>query len=94
MQGEKGMVVGMELYSQIREAYLSGESQRSIAYRLEVSRQTVKKYCEGQTMPGVRKEYTRIPSVGTEDIEAFIKKCIVTDGMVGLKKQKHSFRQR
>ncbi|MBP8640684.1 MAG: helix-turn-helix transcriptional regulator, partial [Oscillospiraceae bacterium] len=41
----------------------SGESQRSIAHRLEVSRQTVKKYCEGQTMPGVRKEYTRIPSV-------------------------------
>ena len=90
MQGEKGMVVGMELYSQIREAYLSGESQRSIAYRLEVSRQTVKKYCEGQTMPGVRKEYTRIPSVVTEDIEAFIQNCIVTDGMEGLKKQTHT----
>ena len=71
------MVVGMELYSQIREAYLSGESQRSIAQRLEVSRQTVKKYCEGQTMPGVRKEYTRIPSVVTEDIEvcSSTKKC-------------------
>lgn len=39
------MVVGMSLYSQIREAYTSGESQRLIAKRLGVSRQTVKKYC-------------------------------------------------
>lgn len=90
MQGEKGMVVVMELYSQIRESYLSGESQRSIAHRLGVSRQTVKKYCEGQTMPGVRKEYTRIPSVVTEDIEAFIRNCITMDAMEGLKKQTHT----
>ena len=53
------MVVGMSLYSQIREAYISGESQRSIAKRLGVSRPTVKKYCEGAIMPGVRKEYLR-----------------------------------
>ena len=50
------MVVGMSLYSQIREAYVSGESIRSIAKRLGISRQTVKKYCEGTTMPGVRKD--------------------------------------
>ena len=30
------MVVGMSLYSQIREAYIAGESQRSIAKRLGV----------------------------------------------------------
>ena len=59
------MVVGMSLYSQIREAYISGESQRSIAKRLGVSRPTVKKYCEGAIMPGVRKEYLRTPSVVT-----------------------------
>ena len=53
------MVVGMSLYSQIREAYISGESQRSIAKRLGVSRPTVKKYCGGAIMPGVRKEYLR-----------------------------------
>lgn len=45
------MVVGMSRYSQIREAYTSGASQRSIAGRLRVSRQTVKKYCEGAAMP-------------------------------------------
>lgn len=50
------MIVGMPLYAQIREAYTSGESQRTIAKRLGVSRQTVKKYCEGATMPGVRKK--------------------------------------
>lgn len=50
------MVVGMSLYSQIREAYVSGKSIRSIAKRLGISRQTVKKYCEGTTMPGVRKD--------------------------------------
>ena len=59
------MIVDMSLYSQIREAYTFGESQRSIANRLGVSRQTVKKYCEGKTMPGVRKEYLRTPSVIT-----------------------------
>ena len=37
------MVVGMSLYSQIREAYISGESQRSISKRLGVSRPTVKR---------------------------------------------------
>ncbi len=56
------MVVGMSLYSQIWEAYVSGESIRSIAKRLGISRQTVKKYCEGTTMPGVRKDYLRAPS--------------------------------
>ena len=34
MQGEKGMVVGMSLYSQIREAYVSGKSIRSPSFLL------------------------------------------------------------
>ena len=62
------MVVGTSLYSQIREAYIAGESQRSIAKRLGVSRPTVKKYCEGAVMPGVRKEYLRVPSVVTAEV--------------------------
>ena len=41
------MVVGALLYLQIREAYIAGESQRSISKRLGISRPTVKKYCEG-----------------------------------------------
>ena len=84
------MVVGMSLYSQIREAYTSGESQRSIAKRLGVSRQTVKKYCEGETMPGIRKEYLRAPSVITPDIENFIHMCLESDKEEGLRKQTHT----
>lgn len=90
MQGEKGMVVGMSLYSQIREAYVSGKSIRSIAKRLGISRQTVKKYCEGTTMPGVRKDYLRAPSVITPEIEKFIRTCLENDKEEGLKKQTHT----
>lgn len=84
------MVVGMSLYSQIREAYVSGESIRSIAKRLGISRQTVKKYCEGTTMPGVRKDYLRAPSVITPEIEKFIRTCLESDKKEGLKKQTHT----
>ena len=84
------MVVGMSLYSQIREAYVFGESQRSIAKRLGISRQTVKKYCEGETMPGIRKEYLRVPSVVTPEIEKFIRMCLDSDKEEGLRKQTHT----
>ena len=84
------MVVGMSLYSQIREAYISGESQRSIAKRLGISRQTVKKYCAGEIMPGVRKEYLRAPSVVTPEVEKFIRMCLDSDEEEGLRKQKHT----
>ena len=87
------MVVGMSLYSQIREAYISGESQRSIAKRLGVSRPTVKKYCEGAIMPGVRKEYLRTPSVVTPQVENFIRMCLETDKEEGLRKQSHTARR-
>ena len=84
------MVVGMSLYSQIREAYVSGKSIMSIAKRLGISRQTVKKYCEGTTMPGVRKDYLRAPSMITPEIEKFIRTCLENDKEEGLKKQTHT----
>ena len=84
------MVIGMEIYSEIRKAYLSGESQRSIANRLGISRQTVKKYCEGETVPGERKEYLREPTVVTDEVKSFIRECLEYDQASGLKKQKHT----
>lgn len=42
------MVMEMSLYSLIWEAYISGESQRSIARRLGVSRQTVRSATENE----------------------------------------------
>ena len=45
----KGVIIEVDTYSKIRTLYTEGESIRSIARRLGVSRQTVKKYCEGDT---------------------------------------------
>ena len=44
------MIVEMDLYYQIRSRYNDGESIRSIARKLGISRQTVKKYCRGDTL--------------------------------------------
>ena len=55
----KGVIVEVDLYYKIRTLYNEGESIRSISRRLGISRQTVKKYCEGNTHPDVRKSYTR-----------------------------------
>ena len=41
------MIIEMDMYSSIRTRYLEGESIRSIARCLKISRPTVKKYCEG-----------------------------------------------
>ena len=48
------MVIGMELYADIRKRYLDGESIRSISRVLGISRQTIKKYCEGKCHPETR----------------------------------------
>ncbi|MDW7660579.1 MAG: helix-turn-helix domain-containing protein [Bacillota bacterium] len=45
------MIIELDMYSAIRLRYSEGESIRSIAQSLGISRQTVKKYCEGNTHP-------------------------------------------
>lgn len=59
------MVLGMSLYSQIREAYISGESQRSIAKRLgvqtnrkEVLRRSNYARCPEGISPGPKRGYS------------------------------------
>ena len=49
------MVITVNDYKQIRQRYLAGESQRSIARALGISRNTVKKYCAGEAVPWERK---------------------------------------
>ena len=44
----------MDIYKDIRQSFIDGESQRQIAKRLGISRQTVKKYCESSSHPDVR----------------------------------------
>ena len=62
------MVITVHDYKQIRQRFLNGESQRSIAKSMGISRNTVKKYCEGETVPWVRKTPERKASVLTEDM--------------------------
>ena len=45
----------MKDYKEIRQRFLAGESQRSIAKSMNISRNTVKKYCEGAKVPWERK---------------------------------------
>lgn len=73
------VVVEMDIYSEIRNRYSNGESVRSIARNLEISRQTVKKYCEGSTHPDVRKDDQRKPDIITSSITAFILNCFQED---------------
>lgn len=84
------MIIEMDLYAEIRRRYLDGESVRSISKVLGISRQTVKKYCEGKCHPEVRKSYERKPSVLTSEIEDFILCCFEEDRQEGLKKQRHT----
>jgi transposase len=84
------VIIEVDIYSQIRALHEEGESQRSIAKRLGISRQTVKKYCEGNTHPDVRKSYTRVHKVITPDVENFIISCLRQDMEEKLSKQKHT----
>ena len=85
------MVVTVEMYQQIRQLYNEGYSQREIARKLHISRNTVRKYCYGDTVPWERKEYpTRACNVITDDIALFIKQCLKEDELTGAKKQQHT----
>ena len=80
----------MEEYKEIRKRHAEGESQRKIASELGLSRNTVKRYCEGAETPWTRKERNREATVLTEEITDFIKECLEEDEREGLKKQKHT----
>lgn len=80
----------MEDYKAIRQLYLDGASERSIAKKLHISRGTVAKYKEGNSMPWQRKTPERSPSVLTQDMVKFIESCLEEDKREGVPKQKHT----
>lgn len=84
------MVITVEIYKQIRRMRLDGMSQRQIAAVLHISRNTVKKYWDGNCVPWERKEYSREPGVLTEDVVAFVGQCVDEDSQCGSKKQHHT----
>ena len=87
------MIVEMDLYYEIRTRYNAGQSIRSIAKSLGIARQTVKKYCEGNTHPDVRKDYHRESEVLTQSVLDFIKACLAEDQNENLSKQWHTARR-
>lgn len=87
----KRMSITMDLYSEIRIRHtVKGESIRKIARDLHVSRQTVQKYCKGETHPEQRKEYKRDCTVMTDQVKDFILACLRSDEEEGIKKQRHT----
>ena len=84
------MIVEMDTYQSIRTYFNDGKSIRWIARTLGISRQTVRKYCEGNTHPEVRKDYHRDPDVVTDAVREFILECFRQDKDEGIKKQSHT----
>lgn len=86
------MKIDLELYQQIRYLKnIEGMSQRAIAKKLDISRTTVSKYCDGSQVPWERKPYMKRPTtVITQEITDFINQCFEEDNDHGHKKQKHT----
>ena len=68
---------------------LQGMSQRQIATSLQISRNTVKKYWNGDSVPWERKNYSREASVLTENVVSFVRHCLEEDTR-SPKKQRHT----
>lgn len=84
----------MDEYAAIRHKFLvEGLSQRQIAKQLGISRNTVAKYCHGDTYAGLRASYCRAASMMTPDIIQFIQQCLQEDAMELNKKQHHTARR-
>ena len=81
----------METYRKIRRLHLvNGISMRQISRDLGVSRNTVRKYINGDIIPGRNKFSSRQKQVMTEEVKEFIKACIHEDNGHTHTKQKHT----
>ena len=70
------MVITLEDYAEIRKLFNSGTSKRAIAKKLGISRNTVDKYCQGDTAPWNRKAHNRQSTIISDEAMDFIKKCL------------------
>jgi transposase len=84
------MVVGVDQYKRIRKMAAEDElSQREIARRLGISRNTVARYCKGEHMPWESAKRERKPGVVNQDIEQFIRSCLEHDKDPDVPKKQH-----
>lgn len=84
------VVITVKDYKEIRQRYLRGESQRSIARALHLSRNTVAKYCTGAAVPWERKTPKRVSTALTDEMVTFIRNCLVEDETQNVRKQRHT----
>ena len=84
------MVVTVDIYKEIRRLRLDGVSQRQIAAQLHISRNTVKKYWDGDAVSWERKEYNREASVLTPEVISFVRSCLEEDAHCRSRKQHHT----
>lgn len=91
MLEEKDVIVTIKDYESIRRMHAVEKlSVREIARRTGFSRNTISKYCQGETMPGIRKDYERQPVVITDSVMQFVNQCLEEDAIENLSKQKHT----
>ncbi len=85
----------MDQYKLIRHLYtVEGLSQRQIAKQLGISRNTVRRYCQGQNVLWERKQPEQpVNCVLTPEVRAFIQKCLEDDQKNNCRKQKHTARR-
>jgi len=86
------MIIEVDIYEKIRHMHeYDGCSQRKIAKTLGISRNTVKKYFEGEQVPWERQGVSgRHRYVITQDILDFIQECFIEDEKENIKKQSHT----
>lgn len=85
------MIVTIKDYETIRRMYAAEKlSVREIARRTGFSRNTISKYCQGETLPGLRKDYERQAVMITDAVKEFVSQCLNDDASENLPKQKHT----
>lgn len=84
------VVITLDIYKKICRLWMSEVTQRQIAARLHIPRNTVKKYCDGDTALWIRKTYHRESSVLTDDTISFVQHCLDEDKLSGVRKQQHT----
>lgn len=85
------MAIQVNQYQKIRMYYeQQHKSIRWIARELGCSRDTVRKYIGGDTVPWDRKPGSGRRSVITDEVDRFIDACLAEDTQENLRKQKHT----